>query len=185
MTRPGSLNAIIPEAERGTTKVVHDMPSIMDRLRGARAGQPLNAEKYTRLIINGECWMTDAEFECRTSIPFERAARGDVLVIGLGLGLGIRPVLIKRSVRSVTVLEINEDVIALIAPTIRHPKLRIVKGDAYSWRPPKARFDLVYFDIWADVPNEDNRKDLTRLHRHYKASCRLGGRMMAWCEERF
>lgn len=185
MTRPGSLHTIIPAGEHSTVEVVHDVPDALSRLQGAMHGQPLNAEKYTRLIINGECWMTDAEFECATSVPFERAARGDVLVIGLGLGLGIRPILAKPSVRSVLVLEINEDVIALIAPTIVHPKLRIVRGNAYSWRPPKAAFDLVYFDIWKDVPNEDNREDLARLRRHYKVSCRQSGRMMAWCEEGF
>lgn len=185
MTRPGSLHTIIPAGEHGTVKIIHDAPDMLTRLRAARDGQPLNAEKYTRLIINGKCWMTDAEFECRTSLPFERAAHGDVLVIGLGLGLGIRTILTKRSVRSVLALEINEDVIALIVPTIPHPKLRIVKGDAYSWRPPRRAFDLVYFDIWSDVPNEDNQKDLARLRRHYRASCRPGGQMMAWCEERF
>lgn len=98
MLRAGTLHQRIPATALGSVKVVHDTPDELTRLRAQMNGQPLTAEKYTRLFIDGQLWMTDAEFECWTNADFVRAASGDVLIAGLGLGLTLPPVLEKASV---------------------------------------------------------------------------------------
>jgi len=105
MLIPGMLTEAIPPQERGTVKIVHDTPDALTRLRAARDGQPLRAPAYTRLLINGSVWMTDADFECATNREVIERAHGDVLIAGLGLGLILPPITRKRSVTSVTVID--------------------------------------------------------------------------------
>lgn len=181
--RAGTLHTRIPEGEYGAARVVHDSPDMLTRLRAARDGQPLNANVYTRLFVNGRLWMTDAEFECITNSRVIDWAEGDVLIAGLGLGLILQPLIDSPKINSITVLEQSADVIALIGPRYKHPKLTIIETDAHAWMPPKHAYNLVYFDIWPDVPNSDNREQVTALKKRYRTALKRGGKTLAWCEE--
>lgn len=180
---PGSLHRVVRPGEHGTARVVCDSPDLMTRLRAARDGQPLRAEKYTRLIVGNTLWMTDAEYECWTNQKFVEAARGDVLIAGLGLGLILGPALAKPGVRSVTVIEREPDVVALIEPTYKCPKLSVVVADAREWTPPAKAFDCIYLDIWPSVPDADDRADILSLKMKYRRALRPTGWIGAWCEE--
>lgn len=182
MLRAGSLHKTVPEMKLGALRIVHDSPDLLTRARAARDGQPLNAEKYTRLFVDGTLWMTDAEFECWTNRDFCREAYGDVLIAGLGLGLILPPLLQNDEVSSVTVLEISPDVIAAIEPIYRHKKLTVILADVNTFSPLKRAFDCVYFDIWADVPNSDQKPQIQALKKRYRTSLKSGGRTAAWCE---
>lgn len=127
--------------------------------------------------------MTDAEFECWTNTEFLRKATGDVLIAGLGIGFIVVPLLKQRSVKSITVLEVNPDVIQLVGPEVESKKVKIIQADARAWKPGKNSFDVIYFDIWPDVPNEDHQPDISALKRRYKGGLRDGGWMAAWCED--
>lgn len=184
--RPGSLHSVVPAKAIGSAKVVHDSPDALTRLRAARDGQPLRADKYTRLFVDGELWMTDADFECATNSRFVDFAEGDVLVGGLGLGLIIRPILAKAEVNTVTVIERSADVISLIEPTLPSPKLNIIHADVRSWELPKKRcFNVIYLDTWRDVPNSDQRDDIKGLRARYRKTLRGGGWIAAWCESSY
>jgi hypothetical protein len=181
--RAGTLHTAIPAGQYGAARVVHDSPTDIDRMRGLVHGQPLTAQTYTRLLIDDILWMTDAEFECRTNYDVAYRSYGDILIAGLGLGLILGPVLQREEVRSVTVLERSSDVIALIGPCYSSPKLTIIKADVHLWQSPKKAFDFIYFDIWADIPNNDTRAEITMLKRRYRSALKKGGRTAAWCEE--
>lgn len=180
----GTLHKIIPAGELGVAKVVHDSPDEFTRLRAQWDGQPLYAQTYTRLFVDDQLWMTDAEFECHTNRRVVDWAEGDILIAGLGIGLILRPMLGSAKVNSITVIERNADVIALIGPHYQHPKLTIVEADAYEWEPPKKAYNLIYFDIWADVPNEDNKEQIKSLKKRYRPALKRCGKTLAWCEER-
>lgn len=177
---PGRMSAVIPQGTVGRASIVHDSPDQFMRLRAAMAGMPLNEEKYARLLIDGSVWMTDAEYEWRTNQSAVSAAVGDVLIAGLGIGFILRPMLAKAGVSSITVIERDADVIALVAP--HFPSVRVIEADAYTWTPPKKAFDCVYLDIWQNVPNADDWEDIKRLKRKYRAALRKGGWIAAWCE---
>lgn len=182
MLQAGTLHKRIPMASFGAAQVVHDSPDFMTKLRAARDGQPLNADTYTRLIVDGTLWMTDAEFECWTNLEFVRTAKGDVLIAGLGLGLIVEPLLKNKQVESVTVLERSPDVIALIGPVYNHMKLSVIEADAHTWQVPKKAYDIIYLDIWADVPNSDNKEEIAALKKRYRPALKKGGTVSAWCE---
>jgi hypothetical protein len=109
--------------------------------------------RWAQLVIDDEPTMWDVPGERVQNRHVVDHARGDVLVVGLGLGMILHPLLAKPAVRSVHVVEVNEDVVALIAPTLRHvagaAKLRIELADGRRWRPAEG----VAFDtIWIDTP---------------------------------
>lgn len=182
--RAGTLHEVIPQGEHGAAKIVHDTPSDFERFMARRNGMPLYRDKYTRLIVDGRLWMTDAEFECWTNQGVVNRAYGDVMIAGLGLGLIVGPMLAMDSVTSITVLERSPDVIALVGPRYQNPRLTIVEADVYQWEPPKKAYNFIYFDIWPDVPNSDNREEIQTLKKRYRSSLKAGGRTAAWCEEK-
>lgn len=182
--RAGTLHKIVPAGEHGAARVVHDTPSDFERLRASWDGMPLYAQKYTRLFIGNEVWMTDAEFECYSNQKIVIRAYGDVLVAGLGLGLILGPMLAMEDISSVTVLEKSPDVIALVGPWYQSEKLTIIEANVHEWTPPKKAYNFVYFDIWPNVPNSDQRAEISTLKKRYRSSLKPGGRTAAWCEER-
>ena len=110
--------------------------------------------------------MSETPMEHRTNAGFVLNSYGDVLIGGLGIGMIILPIQEKEEVSSVTVLEKNLDVIALIAHQLPlNNKVRILNEDVYTWK-PDMRFDSVYMDIWGDLSTDDY-EDMKRLKRKY------------------
>jgi len=165
---------------KGSAEIRIDTPDKFERMMGALHGMPLYQESYVRLLVNGELVMTDAEFERRTNYGFICNAQGDILIAGLGIGLILGPALEKG--KSVTVVEINQDVISLVAPAFPHSKLRIIHEDIYKWKPAKGQmFDTIYFDIWADF-SEDTNAEAAKLRRKFSKYLRDGGWMESWSQ---
>lgn len=107
--------------------------------------------EHCQLDISGVGWMFDSYHEKCMNLAAVKDARGNVLIGGLGLGLILWPILAKRTVRSVLVLENSEDVLRLVGPSLdKHPnrdKLSIEIADARTWEPPEGRsFDSVWLD---------------------------------------
>jgi len=180
--------SIFPEAlplapsKLGTAEIRIDTSSSSDRLCGALHGQPLCKDRYWRLLVNGSIMMSNAEYEERTCAEAVFNATGDVLIAGLGLGMVLPPILAKPEVKSVTVVEINPDVIALVADAYKHPKLTVVQGDIFTWTPAKGQqFDFIWFDIWADICG-DNLPEMARLSRRFARRLKGPRKMAHWCK---
>ena len=178
------MHTIIPATKIGRAEVVHDRPSSLERLRGAIHGMPLEERTYTRLLVNGDLMMTDVDFEQRTNTLVVSRARGDVLIAGLGIGMILVPILQKREVNSVTVVEKERDVIACVAPRFfPSAKLKVIRADIWTWRPePFPRYDAIYFDIWPDICT-DNLAEITKLHRAFRKYLKPDGWMDSWCRD--
>ena len=180
---PGALHKRIPKIKKGTVIITHDSPDPLTRLRAERDGQPLHAEKYTRLFINNQLWMTDADFDCWTNERVVRQLAGDVLIAGLGLGMILPPILSSNEVKSATVLEISQDLIDAVSPLYKSKKLKIIQADCKEWLVPKKSYDSIYIDIWPNVPNSDDWEEMKSLKRKYRSGLRPGGKVWAWCED--
>ena len=135
---------------------------------------------YVRLLVDGRLWMSDTLSEHRTNWRVVREARGNVLIAGLGLGMIFHPILAKKEVTAVTVIEKYADVISLVGPSVRHKKLTIVEGDIYQWRPAKGtKFDCIYFDIWSEQ-STDCLEEMKELHLAFRSFKAKGGWMDSW-----
>ena len=177
---PGSMHAIVPAGKYGEAEIVHDQPSQIERIRAAMRGQAIGEGTFTRLIVNGKLWMTDTDYEWRSNLEAVRNMTGDVLIAGLGIGFIVAPILAKAS--TITVLEKDADVIALVGP--HFPSVAVIHADAREWTPPKKAYDAVYLDIWPDIPKSDDWEDIKALKKRYRPSLRKGGWIGAWCEDR-
>ena len=153
---------------------------------------------YTRLIVDEEVMMSDAPYEARSNVDIIEGARGDVLIAGLGMGMVLIPILLKKSVRSVFVVEKNRDVIKLVWPCIKKWRehqgmvgakpapLVLEEGSIFDWTPPmvplKQKFDVIYFDIWPTI-SKKNLVDANILKKQFKKYLKPGGWMGVWVEK--
>lgn len=141
--------------------------ALQRRWSPAAEGRPLPPGEYRVLLIDGAFSMCDAPFMLRNYVPFVLEATGDVLLTGLGLGCVARGLLARPAVRSVTVLELLPEVIDLVGPAHRDPRVEVVPADALRWTPPPGRrFDTAMLDI------DDDRLLVERLVAHHSPHVR-------------
>ena len=153
---------LIPEGECGSARVEHfsvcPRETEMMACRAALNGHPTHVVppgRYARLLVDGRLVMTDTPMEKGSNRRLIEMARGRVLIGGLGLGMVAWPLLAKKpALHSLTILEINPDVISLVG---RHlpgdSRIEIIQADVFKWRPSRRlpKFDTIYFDIWPDI----------------------------------
>lgn len=198
-----SYKARIPEGERGKwlidrmtlTKKFCDGLFLqgMREVRDCGESRLPKSGKYTRLIetyddpmgspTNKRVMMSDTPAELKDLDPMLEEVYGDVLIHGLGLGCAVDLCLQRgTTVRTITVIEIDQDLIDLVAPTLlkRHgKKLEIIQADAYEWRPKGRNFDTIWSDIWPTI-GPDNLPEMARLKRMWRSRCDWHG---FWCKE--
>jgi hypothetical protein len=155
----------VPEGSSGRWSVRH--VDVEDSIIAWLRERHFEPGRYTQLFHGGRLVMSDTPAERYDHLPFVRAATGDVLISGLGLGMCLGAVLKKPEVTSVTIIEIDPDVIALVAPSYQDNRISIVQADARSWSPPKGRkYGAVWHDIWPDICR-DNLSEMHTLNRRY------------------
>lgn len=124
----------------------------------------------TKLWIGAHVATTDALGEFVEQYPAIEAARGDVMVHGLGLGAVVRAMLAKPEVRHVDIIEISADVLRLIAPYfVGNPRVTIWLGDAYDGSAIDGDWDLVYSDIWVD--GDDHTAEHEAMREEWRSRC--------------
>lgn len=107
-----------------------------------------------RLTEEGEAtWMSDTPMEQEALRIPSIIARGDVLIIGLGLGL--LPTLIKlrnTMVDSITFIEKNQEVANLVYAEIKTRKTSLLLNNGESYlKVPGRKFDFIFIDIWGSI----------------------------------
>lgn len=144
----------------------------------------VKAGEFKRLVIDGETVMSNTPMEVKTNRQFVSAAKGQVLINGLGLGMVLEQLLAKEEVEHITVIEIDPRVIELVAKHYAdEPKVTIIEHDAMTYKPEKGKtYDVVYHDIWTFI-SADNLKDMKTLHRKYGRRCNWQASWARlWCE---
>lgn len=146
-----------------------------------KTGRGVPAGTYKRLMRDGVCVMSNTPDEISDFMGFVRKAKGSVLVNGLGIGVLLKALLNKSEVTDITIIEISEDVIKLVAPTyLTDNRVTIINADAFKYKPPKdKRYDAVWHDIW-DYICTDNLEEMKKLHRKYG---RKANYQSSWCRD--
>lgn len=129
----------------------------------------ISSGTYVRLLHKGECVMSDTNMEKRTNIDFCCSAYGDVLIGGLGIGMIILAIQDKPEVKSITVIEKNEEVIDMIASQLNfNDKVKIICADVFDWKPEiGVKYDVSYMDIWNWVNRDIYEREMKPLKRKY------------------
>ncbi|WBC28481.1 methyltransferase [Thiohalocapsa phage LS06-2018-MD03] len=155
------------ESRRGGYKIQHlsaSEPSYFEKVYNHEIfGQREQKICVLRDLNKGEIVMSDSWMEQDTNIKIVRAAHGHVLVAGLGIGMILLALQDKPNVKSITVVEISQELHDFIRPNlILNDKVDIVISDIHDYKAPRV-FDFVYCDIWNGISgyNLDEMLDLT------------------------
>lgn len=125
--------------------------------------------KYIRLLHNGECVMSDTNMEKRTNSDFCINAHGDIIIGGLGIGMIIMAIQDKPEVKSITVIEKNQEVIDIVASQLDfNDKVNIICADVFEWKPERdVKYDMAYMDIWNWINEDVYKNEMQPLKRKY------------------
>lgn len=178
----------LPDGQSGDWSVakfeVDDNDVSLMNLRSIRDGFPhriIPPGTYTHLTCKGRgVVMSDTPAEAYENLDFVQRAHGRILINGLGLGLVLKAILNKPDVEHVTVVEISEDVIKLVAKHYACDKLTIINADAFEHEIPEdVMYNLVWHDIWDGIC-ADNKEAMDLLHNKYAGYALWQG---CWSEE--
>lgn len=128
-------------------------------------------------LRDGEIVMEDSRTELRKHLPIWLAARGRVLVTGLGLGCVVRGLLTNPEVTHIDVVELDPSILRIVGAEFKsNSRVTLHHGDALTIRWPRGtRWDFAWHDLWT----EDD--GLTRLHlRLMRRYMTWAGRQGAW-----
>lgn len=168
----------IPESAKGAWRVEKFKTDMIDFGSLMRARAVPVGEEFTRLMRGNTLVMSDTPAEMRDHYEPVIRARGSCLINGLGIGMVLKAVLKKPEVTDVTVVELSQDVIDLVAPHYQDERTTFVCASAFDYAPPKGkRYGMVWHDIW-DYICGDNLPEMHALHRKYGRRADWQG---SWC----
>lgn len=166
--------------------------NLMERYNNHGLGyRGVEVGSYTRLCNKKIGWnhglvMSDTPAEVSDHFRAIEKAEGQVLITGLGLGVVLNACLMNPKVEHCTVVEIEPDIIALVAPHYQKKwgdRLTIVNEDAFKYQPPKGiKYSMIWHDIWTDIC-ADNYNDMKILKARYRPFKKIGGWQGCWVEE--
>lgn len=112
---------------------------------------------YLALYKDDSIWMLITPHEINTMEKSISKAKGNVLTFGLGLGYYQYMVSLKDDVKSITIIENDQNVIDLFTKNIlplfkNKDKIKIIKDDAINFiNNLKTSYDYYFVDLWHDV----------------------------------
>jgi len=154
------------------TKEDVERVQLRDMIKGTAEYEDFHSGKYVRLrdktiSENLGVIMSNTPMELKTNQEFIDKANGDVLIAGLGLGLVLLAIQDKQNIKTITVIEKEQEIIDLVKPQLPlNDKVMIIKADIFNWTTDK-KFDTIYFDIWNNICG-DNYPEMVKLHRKFK-----------------
>jgi spermidine synthase len=97
--------------------------------------------------------MSDSVYEKELNREVVEKAHGDILSLGFGLGILLQLFEPNPAVTSITIIELNQEVLDLVMSQLHlSPKTRVILANALDWIPDR-QFDIIYDDC--DITIED------------------------------
>jgi hypothetical protein len=161
----------VPECRNGKAYVEHfdisEEEASWSTVRGSLHIDELMAPgRFAKLVIGNTVMMSDTIMERRTNTMAVLRSHGHVLIAGLGMGMLLWPILARKSVLSLTVVEKDPEVFDLILPYVPDDlRLSVEEGDIFTYKPTR-KYNTIYFDIWADI-STNNLGQMTKLRSRY------------------
>ena len=150
----------------------YDDISLDDDIENSRIGYFDNKFSYLALTEGNNIWMSLNPNEIETMKPFINKAKGNVLVLGLGMGYVPFMMALKQEVKNITIIEKDPEIIglfnSLILPSFKNKeKIRIIEDDAINYVRKNNKFDYIFADLWHSP--EDGLSlfiQLKRINKH-------------------
>lgn len=143
---------------------------------------------YTKLVEGSEedgdafAWMTTEQSEVSSMDAHAKAAYGEVLLAGLGLGVMTWLTAKNLNVRSITVVEARPEVVELIAPLVENKKTTVLVGDIWEHLASHpGTYDFIDLDLWPDAATAV--LESAEIHRACSPALKPGGVVRTWLDE--
>lgn len=132
-----------------------------------------------------ETWMSMTPMEIESQEIGCRAATGHTVVMGMGMGWAAANAALRPEVTAVTVVELDPEVIGLVAdtgifeqlPPDVAAKIRVENADALSYVPERPA-DTLLADIWRPLNGDGRVEQVRRMHANTGAA-----RVYYWGQE--
>jgi predicted methyltransferase len=115
---------------------------------------------YLAILQNNEIWMSITPNEIETMKDPIAKANGNIVTFGLGLGYFAYMTSLKNDVKSITIIDNNQNLIDLfktkILPQFKYQeKIKIINADAINFLTSSnmSKFDYAFIDLWHN-PND-------------------------------
>ena len=146
----------------------YDDISLEGDKENSRIGYFDNKFSYLALTEGNNIWMSLNPNEIETMKPFINKGKGNVLVLGLGMGYVPFMMALKPEVKSVTIIEKDPEIIglfnSLILPSFKNKeKIKIIEDDAINYVSKNNKFDYIFADLWHSP--EDGLSSFVQLKR--------------------
>lgn len=135
-----------------------------------------------------ESWMSICPHELESQELCCRYSRGNVAIMGLGLGWVAINTALNPQVEKVIVVERDTEVMEIFresgalddVPGEVQNKIVIVRADAFQWKPAADSIDFLYVDIWKNLVEPQTIEDVRRMQNNIKAD-----KIYFWGQELF
>ncbi|XVV11053.1 class I SAM-dependent methyltransferase [Actinoplanes sp. CA-131856] len=126
--------------------------------------------QYAKSPTDEARWFADVAEVERALDAFGPA--GNVLELAAGTGWWTRR--LARHAQQVTAVDAAPETLAINEASVQAGNVRYVTADIFSWEPPAAAFDVVFFSYWLSHVPADR---LAGFQRQVSAALRPGGRV--------
>lgn len=170
---------------------IYDIPRHIDKLHLdiPRIGCFTEEFKYPSISQIGidRTWMSVTPNEVYTVQPAIDNAKGKVLTLGCGMGYFAYMASLKNNVESITVVELEQDVIDLFENNIlpqfeNKDKITVIKADAIEFMKDisDGEYDYCFADIWIGIDRIEPYFAVKEVCRHFRKT-----KIDYWMEEAF
>ena len=134
----------------------------------SRIGYFANEFPYLALTEGNNVWMSLNPNDIETMKPYIKKAKGNVLVLGLGMGYVPYMISLKDEVKSITIIEKDKEIIDLFKKNllplfVNRNKITIIEDDAINYVAENNKYDYIFADLWHDA--EDGLSLFVQLKR--------------------
>ncbi|MFT6324463.1 MAG: spermidine synthase [Halieaceae bacterium] len=133
-----------------------------------------NKQGYRELLINGELHMSDIPIELYQYEPYFENYRGDVLIMGMGMGV-INDLTDYKKVTSMDIVELYPGVVDL---NKSYPNTNVIIADGRSFVPTKL-YDVIWIDIW-NLLHKKNLPEMRQMKEKFEKYLKPGGWVDCW-----
>jgi hypothetical protein len=120
-------------------------------------------------------WMSLTRMEVESQMMHIAAAKGHVVIGGLGMGFALFNIARKPEVTKITLLEVDPEVIQLVDKVTNwtkwqgYDKIELVVGDARDFKPHEP-VDYMFLDIWPHLGDSRALEDVKTIQKNVQAA---------------
>jgi len=129
---------------------------------------------------SGFTWMINSRHEINAYNSLKQGAKGDILMAGLGIGYEPFILCDRQGVKSIDIVECDEEIIYLTSKYLKDNKINIIHDRVLHFmQSTDKKYDAIYFDIFPRDPTSfpDEVKILTKASKDILKS---NGKIMFW-----